>query len=306
MKNFRTIPHDRIDRATWDHCVMQDPNGLPYAQSWFLDVVAPEWSGLVYGDYELVFPLTCRKKWGMTYMMQPPFTQQLGWFGHAGAEVTTKDILSALPGDIRLIVYNLHQGIAEVPGTEVRWNRNVCLDLSSETDDIRKGYSTNLKRNLKRAANGGIVIQDGNDLEPVIRMFRENRGKDLAGLNDAIYDVLRNIYRSAMDNAGADILYAFDPEGSLMGGVMFLQWKDRTIFSFSGLSEEGKKQGAMAAIVDEMIGRKAGRAGSMLDFEGSNDENLARFYMSFGSQEMKYATVRINRLPWYVKWLKRG
>ena len=84
---------------------------------------------------------------------------------------------------------------------------------------------------------------------------------------------------------------------SFRGLFVFSQVFGRPAFFFANFCD-------VVAIVD--VGRKAGRAGSMLDFEGSNDENLARFYMSFGSQEMKYATVRINRLPWYVKWLKRG
>jgi hypothetical protein len=42
----------------------------------------------------------------------------------------------------------------------------------------------------------------------------------------------------------------------------------------------------------------------LLDFEGSDVRNLAFFYSSFGATEEKYAALRLNRLPWYLRWLK--
>ena len=42
-----------------------------------------------------------------------------------------------------------------------------------------------------------------------------------------------------------------------------------------------------------------------LDFEGSNDENLARFYKGFGSKECVYLQLRRNRLPFLINWLKK-
>ena len=40
------------------------------------------------------------------------------------------------------------------------------------------------------------------------------------------------------------------------------------------------------------------------DFEGSNDVNLRRFYESFGSVNHPYQTLKINRLPFLMKYFK--
>jgi hypothetical protein len=43
----------------------------------------------------------------------------------------------------------------------------------------------------------------------------------------------------------------------------------------------------------------------LLDFEGSDIPNLAFFYSSFGAVNQAYPALKINRLPFYLKWLKR-
>ncbi len=40
-------------------------NGLIYAKSWYLDIVADQWDALVENDYEKIFPLVHRKKYGI-------------------------------------------------------------------------------------------------------------------------------------------------------------------------------------------------------------------------------------------------
>ena len=56
------------------------PNGLIYAKSFYLDNICAGWNALTGENYEWVLPLTDKKKFGISYLYQPPFTQQLGVF----------------------------------------------------------------------------------------------------------------------------------------------------------------------------------------------------------------------------------
>lgn len=78
-----------------------------------------------------------------------------------------------------------------------------------------------------------------------------------------------------------------------------LKNKNKIVFLFSGLSDEGKKTGAMAKLLDSVIQEYA-QQNITLDFEGSNDPNLARFYQSFGSAKCTYPHIVINRLPFII------
>lgn len=73
----------QLDRAQWDDLVTQAPNGLIYALSWYLDIVSPGWEALVRvedGRYMAGLPLPVRVRFGLRYLQQPPYAQQLGLF----------------------------------------------------------------------------------------------------------------------------------------------------------------------------------------------------------------------------------
>src|SRR6056297_1897646 len=72
--------HKNIDKQKWDNCIQHAHNELIYAYSWYLDIVSPHWDALIQGDYEMVMPLPKKRKYRITYLIQPLFTQQLGIF----------------------------------------------------------------------------------------------------------------------------------------------------------------------------------------------------------------------------------
>ena len=62
MKKITFLHNKEINREKWDDCIEHALNSKVYAFSWYLDVVADDWNCLVYGDYELVFPIVIKKK----------------------------------------------------------------------------------------------------------------------------------------------------------------------------------------------------------------------------------------------------
>jgi hypothetical protein len=72
------LTHNQIDKKKWDATIAECGN--IYAFSWYLDIVHPHWEALVEGDYQVVMPITGGKKFGINYLFQPYFVQQLGVF----------------------------------------------------------------------------------------------------------------------------------------------------------------------------------------------------------------------------------
>ena len=60
----------------------------------------------------------------------------------------------------------------------------------------------------------------------------------------------------------------------------------------------------MTFMIDKVIQSFSGQQ-VMLDFEGSDDDNLARFYLGFGGMEVKYPSYSFNRLPPFGKTMLR-
>jgi hypothetical protein len=70
-----------------------------------------------------------------------------------------------------------------------------------------------------------------------------------------------------------------------------------------GNNPNGRTLGASHSLIDAFIKDHAGQ-NLLLDFEGSDVRNLAFFYSSFGATEEKYAAIKLNKLSWYIKWMK--
>lgn len=300
------LTNENIDRRKWDECIARSFNGIVYAYSWYLDIVSPEWDALVKDDYKSVMPLTRRKKYGISYLFQPFFTQQLGVFSSdkLNAEVVA-EFLSAIPHHFKFVEINLNTfNLYNQSNFSIKPNLTHELDLIESYENIAKNYSDNLKRNLKKAANNKLQSVLSNQPEAVVKLFRENRGAEISNLKEHDYKVLVQLIYQAIHRGKAQVMNVMNEHNELCAGAFFIESNNKVIFLFSGLSDEGKNLNAMAFLIDSFIRQNAGK-NITLDFEGSNDVNLARFYKSFGSKECIYTQVKINRLPFPLNMLKR-
>lgn len=81
---IRHLQHKQIDPLKWDGAIFRSRVPQAYALFGYLNKITDDhWSALVYGDYEAVFPLPLKQKFGITYVVQPIFCQQLGHSGRA-------------------------------------------------------------------------------------------------------------------------------------------------------------------------------------------------------------------------------
>ena len=71
---IKFVPHNEIDFAAYDRCIEQSSFGTIYAMSWYLNAVNSAWNLLVLDDYRYVMPLPFKRKFGIPYSFQPPFS----------------------------------------------------------------------------------------------------------------------------------------------------------------------------------------------------------------------------------------
>jgi hypothetical protein len=300
------VAHKEIDREKWDQCIQESSNGIIYGYSWFLDLVSEEWDGLVENDYERVMPLTWRKKAGIYYLHQPFFTQQLGIFPRSPLdEENANRFLTAIPSRFRLIEISLNSGnTVSAPGFSIRNNLNHELALIESYDQLVRGYSENTARSIKKAQKQKLTVHGDVKPDEVIEMFRQNRGRTLRTLKERDYQRFRRLVYTCLHRGKAQVWGAYSPENDLCAGIIFLFSHNRAIFMFSGLNEYGRMHGAMPFLIDAFIHQYA-QSYMTLDFEGSNDPDLARFYKGFGSREVYYPFIRRDRLPVLLRMLKK-
>jgi hypothetical protein len=294
------LQHDKIDILQWDNCISRALNGNLYGYSWYLDIVSPGWCALVEGEYENVFPLPTFRKAGINYMMQPYFTQQLGLFGTSlfSNEQVLK-FLDSIPKQYRYIDFNLNTANYISGNDSFFDNTNLELNLNFNYETIAAGYQTNLQRNLKKAGTDKLAFVKNVNTEDLITLFRANKGLELKHLSDKQYNIMRKIANKSIEEGLGEIWGAYDQYEKLVAGILWITSHQKSVFLFSALSETGKSLHAMPWLIDLFIRLNAGKPVT-LDFEGSNNEGLARFYGSFGAQKVLYQRYKVNSLPFHL------
>jgi hypothetical protein len=299
---IKYLTYEHIDKKKWDTCIEDSFNGVIYAYSWYLDVVCEEWEALVEGDYERVFPINFRKKAGINIIFQPFFTQQLGIFSRTEL---SRDVIhafmEAIPSKYRVIDLNLNtHNKVDHPDFQTIPQVNYELDLITDYTDLRKNYSKNTRRNLVKAESEALSVVKGIKPDLVIDLFRQNRGKDIKVLKEHNYQKLKRLIYTCIYKGIGHVYGVYTEANTLCGGAVFMESNRKSIFIFSGLSPEGRDKRAMFLLIDYFIRENANKH-ITLDFDGSNDEALARFYKGFGSKRIDFPRISRNTLPAYLK-----
>jgi hypothetical protein len=299
---IRYLRHKEIDKKKWDACIDSAVNRIVYAFSWYLDIAGPGWDALVGDDYATVFPLVHKSKSGIAYLYQPYFTQQLGVFSTqvlTGEIVTT--FLAAIPEKFRFAEIHLNSSNQADPGmTGLTSRANHELDLIHPYETLNAGYSENTRRNLKKATSHQFTLRENIGPDELIALFRGNFGKKEGKLKSGDYEILRRLLGTCLKHTHSRVIGIQAPGGTLCAAAFFLEYKDRVIFHLAASDSLSRGNGAMFFLIDRYIREQAGSA-LTLDFEGSNDTNVARFYKGFGAREVSYPMVRFNHLPAVIR-----
>jgi hypothetical protein len=300
---IKYIHSANIDKLKWDQCISSSKSPLVYGYSWYLDLVSPRWCGIIKDDYSAVMPLPVKKKYGIDYIIQPVYTQQLGIFtaGNCNND-EIKAFVNAIPLFYRFIDMNLNYS-NKSSGLTYNFgiNRNYELNLQNGKEEILKGFSVNTRRNIQKGISA-IEIKEEIPLNEIMKLIRKNAlsiyGREhYVWINNFIHEIIQK-------QAGFTIGAYFKNE--LCASVFCLLYRGRIYYLIPVSNNTGKEKRAMFAIIDHLIGKYAG-SDITLDFEGSNLEGIARFFDGFGAKPLNYTRIRINRLPFpYKLFIRNG
>jgi hypothetical protein len=297
------MAHADIDKSKWDACMDRADNGLIYGYSFYLDTMAGEWHALLFNDYEAVMPLTWHKKFGISYLHQPAFTAQLGIFGKNIDAALLNSFLHAIPPRYRYwdICLNAKNNF-HLKDFPFYLRKNLVLDLRKSYEELFHAYNENTVRNIRKASQAGCVAQKEIDIDKVMELAMPQMKKNM---KDAEMQArkFRKLYQ-LLHNSHQAVSYGVAAKDKLLAAAVYFLSYNRAYYILAGNHPDNKSAGASHFLMDAFIKEHAGK-NLLLDFEGSDIPGLAFFYSGFGAREENYPAIRFNRLPFYLKWLKK-
>lgn len=296
--------HNSINKKKWDLCMESTGLLAPFGYSWYLDTVSPGWNALVLNDYEAVMPLTYRTKWGVNYLYQPIVCQQLGVLSGLNGSIYADDFIKAIPRKYKLAEINLNSSnqIQSPEGFSVLIQTNYLLNLEPSYNSIFDGYSRSHKKNVAKAIESGVEIvknQIGfNAFYNEIMKNFEALGIKLPKHKQLAYHRIFGL----LGEMGEMNIYTALRKGQNLGSACFVKYKGWATLDLYN-TKQGKELAAGYLLIDAFIEENAGNR-LTLDFMGSVIPGVAYRNKGFGSIEVSYPHVRLNRLPGMFRWLK--
>lgn len=302
LSNIDIIPSHKLDRSKWDDCIQNSLNGLIYSTSLYLDQMADNWEAMIMNDHEYIMPLPCRKKFGIRYAYPPAFTQQLGIFSAKPVDSNVVDVfLKSIPSAFRYCELNLNYA-NQVADYKVAKRKNYLLDLHNDYSLLQKNYRRSAKRNIAKAVEKITITEDG-DVDEIIQIHR-SRFQDKIGATANDYEHFSNLVKILTKKNQCITIAAKDKQNNTIAGSIYFRYKNRLTFILNGNTTESLNVGATHLLKDFFIKKFAGSS-YILDFEGSDFPNFARFYEQFGAKTIEYySSIIINKLPPLLRWLK--
>jgi hypothetical protein len=291
------LQHENIDKKKWDDCIAHANNSLIYAYSYYLDAMSENWDALVMNDYEVVMPLTWNKKFGIRYLRQPAFTQQLGMFGNVlfDKNVTELFINKALE------IFSFAEINLNYANEFKEKKCNLILPLNRPFTEIEKSFRKDFVNKIK---NTDLIYKPSDDVGKNIQIFKENHDGKIKISAKAYHHWFQacNVLKKKEQLL---IRKVNSPNGELLSTALFLKDSRRIYYVMSTTLPSGRKQQSNYFLLYQMI-KEFSEQNLIFDFEGSEIPSIKLFFSKFGAIEQSYSFVRINRLPFWERWMKNG
>ena len=279
MITYKT--HKNLDIVKYDKCIEESLHARIYAYSWYLNCVADNWDVLVLNDYEAVMPLPKRKKYGLNYVYQVPWSQQLGIFSK---RIVDKDLIlsfiKTIPKKFVLVDYNFNSGNT-FSCKYVTKKINFILNLNTSYEDIRKHYNKNRKRITKQYFSDYVLDKRGS-FKGFLHLYSNQE------IHYKIHkDSLAKLQNLLKTKHAAIHIWNVYKNGELLAGLVWLKDKSRITYLIPVATDQAKKENIPTFVLNELI-KEYENTEIYLDFEGSMVKGVAQFYKSFGAKKEEY------------------
>ncbi|MFV0606416.1 MAG: hypothetical protein ACK5NK_11310 [Niabella sp.] len=297
------LTRNAIDNLAWNTAIQNSQTPLIYAHTKWLDAISPKWSALVYKDYKAVMPITTKKKYGIAYLAQPAFTQQLG-------------IFHTLPYNQEIITAFIEKAVEKFSFAEIFVNNtinnntnskpfvNYILPLNKEYEAIRKEYSNSMIKNSLPIMKKYPFVYNTNSQLNLAFFLYEKYILSNSGIAKKEISKFKKLAIN-LERTGEIITRSVHLNNKNPLAIALLAKDTNRLYNLiSVTTPDGRLTEANHFLYDSLIKEFSGND-IVLDFEGSSLPGVAHFYKKFGSQTETYTFLKWNHLSWPLRLFKK-
>jgi hypothetical protein len=297
------IPFNQIDKAKWDACITNNSNGLIYATTAFLNAMVKNWKGIVINDYETIFPLCIKQKFGIQYLYTPPFIQQLGFIGNN--ELVTKNIIAAIFETVKYGSVNLNFGNTNFNTIQqCKVHNNFVIDLNQKYHYIKANYKKSIDYSLSKASKQNLKYTTDISFENAVENYQKHNQQALQHVNLDDYKNLGKVLTILQKEEKVIVRKVVNSANETLSIAVLLKDNKRIYNLINYTNNEGRQAEANYFLYDKIL-EEFSETPMLFDFEGSDLPGIKSFYEKFGATNQPYFHWHFNQLPFFLKWIKK-
>ena len=291
------------DKDKYKHYTKNNDDIPIFSRPWWLDAVSDEgyWDVILYEKNNNIYgslPFFIKKKNIFKLSILPRLTQKLGPYFADSKFNDNEKIFSHLSKKLPYTNYfdqNCHhtinnQKIFINEGFTVKNMRTCIIEDIKNINEIKNNFSKNRRYDLSKAKENNLNTNF--NVNP--NLFYEEHVKNLKkrGLKiNYSKNFLIRLFDACSENKSGKLIGVYDNSNNYLA-LCFIVWDDLYAYLI-GLTtnSDNLKTGASSLLIFNSINYLIGKTKNF-DFEGSMDENIYKFYNSFGTITKNYFKIK--------------
>ena len=272
----------------------------------------PFWWDMVLNDWDVIrfenkaneiayLPYASYKKMGFSFSRNPFLTPYSGL-------VYTKEFSNESKLDFivqaneflkqfSISSYNCHYHYNK--GLETTLNRSTyLLDLKKPFEEIKLAYSSNIKRQLKKAHKTLHNFEES-DTNAFYECYTDSMNKNK--VQEIVpRELIDKVYHQTEKDLTSRIFTAYptdNKQGDAHASIWYICDEKYAYYLLGGSKQKNLGSGAMASLISECILTAQINNKEYFDFEGSDSPGVAQFFAKFGGERVLYPVLSSKTDP---------
>lgn len=293
-----------LDLEKYNTCIEKSNQSKVFAFSWYLDIVAENWSVLVYKDYNAVMPIPWKKKFFIKYVYPPFWLLELGVFS-LDDKFDIQLFFKVLFSKFKFVETRLNsKNKLNISRKYLKDGQMQVLKLEDDYTSILSNFRKDRKKDLQRAFKNDLTEKWNDNPNYLITLFKNNVGKRTSNIIDKDYDSLQKLISTCIKKRVGEVLSIYDKNNNIVASGFFLKHKKEVTILVSSTDFKNRKNGANTFLIDRAI-YKYQKNFKVFNFGGSSINSVAKYFSSFNAVTLIYQHLKINNLPFLLKIFKR-
>lgn len=308
--SFDLLSRKEINTSRWDKCIENSINESPLGYSWVLDYLAPDWHGIVIGNYEGVMPVKISSKLGLRLIQMPHDVHNLDLFSSLPHLAGMKHLVFKHPffSNFRFISYNFLPDKILDPSDTLKdklltFRNTYELSLNSDYETIFAAFSKTHRKNVRRFLKQNLIIEKNSDPTVYKTLQQEKARKKPELYTPKSHNTNFSELVQTAINKNKGELYTATKCGQIAGACFFLFGYKRIII-YHITNALGRANYVTFGLINHFL-QENSRQNKLIDFAGSDITNIASFNKGFGANHAIYPAYQKNDLPLLFKLGKK-